>query len=380
MARVTVTWQTLRELVGFRPRRGCALSLYVDLDPSVAPTPADIEPRLNSLLTEAEHEAERMPVDRAPRQALLRDLAGVRDWWEREFEFERDGARGVALFASSLDGLWRPLPLPDGVADEVRVANRLCVAPLVPIVGRGDGALVALVSRERGQVFRLRDGRLEEVVDQFEEQPGRHDQGGWSQAPYQRHIEKLVHDHLKSVGGEIARRVRGPGGPQLVIVAPHELRGEIESTLSADARESIVGWTSVEPHATPAEVLEAARPHLERARAQQVSEALERWQAEAGRNGRAAAGWGDVLDAAWDGRVDLLLVRRGANHEAFECPECGRGALDAGACPLDGHRLERDRDGLDLAVHHVVGHGGAVVPFDGGALDAHGGVGAVLRF
>ena len=378
MARATVTWQTLRELAGFRAQKGCALSLYVDLDPSVAPTPKDLESRLNSLLTEAEHDAERLPVDRSPRQALLRDLAGVRDWWDQEFE--RDGARGVALFVSSLDGLWRSLPLPEGVADQVRVANRLCVAPLVPIVGRSDGALVALVSRERGQVFRLRDGRLEEVVDQFEEQPGRHDQGGWSQARYQRHIEKLVHDHLKTVGGEIARRVGGPGGPELVIVAPQELRGEIESTLSADAREAIVGWTSVEPHAAPNEVLEAVRPHLERARGRQVAEALDRWQAEAGRNGRAVAGWDAVLEAASDGRVELLLARRGANHDAFACPQCGRGGLEAGACPLDGHELQHDRDGLDLAVHHVLTHGGAVVPFDGAVLDAHGGIGALLRF
>ena len=109
-------------------------------------------------------------------------------------EFDRDGVRGVALFASSLDNFWRTLPLADPLPDEVRLAKDLYLAPLVPLVGRGDGALVAFVSRERGQVFRLRGGRLEEVADESEEQPGQHDQGGWSQARYQRHIDKLVHE------------------------------------------------------------------------------------------------------------------------------------------------------------------------------------------
>ena len=35
------------------------------------------------------------------------------------------------------------------------------------------------------------------------------------------------------------------GGLEMVIVAPQELRGEIESTLSNEAREAVVGWAQV---------------------------------------------------------------------------------------------------------------------------------------
>src|SRR5581483_4426314 len=187
------------------------------------------------------------------------------------------------------------LPLPATVSDEVRLERELLVAPLVPLVGRGDGALVAFVGRERGQVFRLSNGRLEEVVDESEEQPGQHDQGGWSQARYQRHIEKLVHDHLKTVGGEIDKRLRRAGGLEIVVVAPPELRSEFESALSPEARDAIVGWATAEAHATPAELLEVVRPHLDQARARAETEVLERWQSEQGRNGRATSGWQQTL-------------------------------------------------------------------------------------
>ena len=52
MAR-TISWDELRDLAGFQAVKGCAISLYLDLDPSTAPTPGDAHTRLNSLLDEA---------------------------------------------------------------------------------------------------------------------------------------------------------------------------------------------------------------------------------------------------------------------------------------------------------------------------------------
>jgi peptide chain release factor subunit 1 len=373
----TVTWETLRELAGFRSGKGCAVSLYVDLDPSSTPTAAEMESRMRSLVADAEKRADLQRYAHEQKAALRADLDRIRRWWD---DFDRDGARGVAVFASSLDNYWRALPLAESVSDEVRLSSDLYLAPLVPLVGRGDGALVAFVSRERGQVFRLRGGRLEEVVDQTEEQPGQHDQGGWSQARYQRHIEKLVRDHLKTVGGELDKRVRRASSVQMVIVAPEEMRGEIESTLSNEAREAVVGWAQAEAHANPKELLDVAKPHIERARAKQVASALERWSEESGRNGRAVAGWEDTLEAASDGRVELLLMRQGANREAYQCPECGRGSATDGSCPLDGTRLERRSDGSDMAVHHVLAHGGSVISVGREDLGEYDGIGALLRF
>ena len=35
----TVSWDALRDLAGFRAAKGIAVSLYLDLDPSRAPSP-----------------------------------------------------------------------------------------------------------------------------------------------------------------------------------------------------------------------------------------------------------------------------------------------------------------------------------------------------
>ena len=374
-----VTERLLRELAGFRAENGCAVSIYVDFDPSEVPTIPDEKTKFRATVLEAERKAEqrRAALGRDCKLALEADFRRIKDWGESEFD--RAGARGLAVFASSADDFFRIVPLLEP-AHGCEIGPELWIAPLAAQVGRGDGALVAVVSRERGVLYELRDGRLQELADETEEVPGRHDQGGWSQARYQRHIENIVLHHLKTVGEEIDRTVRGGGSLHIVVVAPEEMRGEFASKLSHEARDAIVGWTHAESHAGPTELLGIVRPLLDEARARDDQAALDRWQGEHGRNGRAAAGWKQTLDAASDGRVATLLVAEDAHRRAWACPQCGRASADGGKCPFDGAKLESRDDAVDLAIHHTVLHGGTFVRLGAGALADADGIGAILRF
>ena len=53
-----LTWTTLRDLAGLRSEGGCAISLYLDLDPADSPTPTAVDTRVNSLLSGAEKQVE----------------------------------------------------------------------------------------------------------------------------------------------------------------------------------------------------------------------------------------------------------------------------------------------------------------------------------
>lgn len=380
MAR-TITWDELRDLAGFEAEKGCAISLYLGLDPSVTPTPGDAVTRLHSLLDEAAKGdgANRRDLTHDQRLGLKNDFERIRSFYANEFE--RDGAHGLAIFSSGLDNIWRTLPLTEAVQDQVKVSGTLYLAPLVPLVGRGEGALVVVVGRELGHFYRLRGGRLQDLADHTEEQPGRHDQGGWSQARYQRYIETKVRGHLHEVAEALDRLVRRLRDVQVVVIASEETRAEFEELLSHDAAAAVVGWTSAEAHAAPAELLEVAAPVLDRYRAEKEADVVARWEEEAGRNGRAAAGWEQTLEAASDARVDLLLFQDGVDHEAFRCPRCGRVAVGGGTCPLDGTSMVVSSDGLDLAVHQTLLHGGRVWAVqhrqDLGPVE---GIGALLRY
>jgi peptide chain release factor subunit 1 len=313
------------------------------------------------------------------RVGLRADFERIRSFYESEFE--RDGAHGLAIFSSGLDNIWRTLPLTEAVPDEVDVGRRFYLAPLVPLVGRGEGALVVVVGRERGNFYRLRGGRLQDLADHTEEQPGQHDQGGWSQSRYQRHIETKVREHLQEVSDALDRLVRRLHNIQVVVISSEEARADFEEFLSHDAAAAVVGWTSAEAHASPAELLQLAAPVLERYRNEKETEVVARWEEEVGRDGRAAAGWKQTLEAASDARVELLLFQEGVDRDAFRCPRCGRVAVGGGNCPLDGTSMEASSNGLDLAVHQTLVHGGRVWAVrHRDDLRPVEGIGALLRY
>jgi peptide chain release factor subunit 1 len=378
----TITWEQLRELAAFRSEHGCAVSLYVGLDPSIVPTAGDMASHTRSLLARAERQLDEQStsLSREERNALARDLERIGTWFDGEFS--REGVRGVALFSAELDDLFLPLLLPWPVEDEARIAKQLYLAPLVRLVGSGDGALVAYVGRERGDVYRLRAGQLIPLAEETADVPGRHDQGGWSQSRYERHIETIVDRHLRDVADALDRCVRRLRGVRVVLAGTEETRSGFESLLAPETRAALVGWVAAEAHVDGRRLLEAARPLLDEWRTGREEELLGRWREEAARNGRAATGWEETLQAASDGRVELLLVQDGADRPAYVCPACGRAQATDGSCPLDGTTLQGADTGLDLAVHQTLTHGGTVevIGEEHRDLEPVGGVAALLRF
>jgi len=378
---VTMSLDGLRELASFRAENGCAISLYLNLDPGVSPTAAAVGTRVRSLLDAGgkSHGATRGDLPPEARQGLRKDLERIEQYFERDFD--RDGSHGLAIFAAGPDNVWSTLPLPLPVADRIRVADDFLLAPLVPLVGRAKSALVAVVNREQGRVYALRDGRLEEIADRSEDAPSRHDQGGWSQANYQRHIDNLAHEHYKAVGEELERRFRQLQRPRIVVVCSEDVRPEFSAVLSTEVSGAVVGWATAEQHAGPAELHGAVAPLLDAWHAEREGEAVERWREETGRGGRGVSGWHGTLEAASDARIELLLYADGVQRDAYRCPACGRASTETGGCPLDGTTLEPRDDGLDLAVKLTLASGGEVLAVEHRRdLEPVDGIGAILRY
>jgi peptide chain release factor subunit 1 len=381
MTTTMVSLDSLRELAAFRAENGCAISLYLDLDPGRVPTAGDAATRVHSLLDVAakSHGATRPDLAHEVRSGLKADFERLERFFDGEFD--RDGAHGLAVFVDGPDNVWSVLSLAASVPDTARVADDFLLAPLVPLLGRGNGALVAVVGREQGRVLALRNGRLEPVADRSEEAPGKHDQGGWSQSRFQRHIENLAQEHYKVVAEELEARFRSLGRPRVVVVCGEETRPELADALSPDVADAVIGWTTADAHASDSDLYDVAVPWLEQWRADRESETVERWREEVGKGARGASGWAETLEAASDGRVERLLYREGVQKDAFRCPACGRASVDAITCPLDGTTMEDRDDGLDLAVRLALAHGGDVLAVEHRPdLDPVDGIGAILRF
>jgi len=202
---------------------------------------------------------------------------------------------------------------------------------------------VVLVSRRRARVLTGMADELRESHAREDEVHGQHDQGGWSQANYERSVEKEVDDHLRAVAELIERNLRRDRFDRLALGGPPEIVPRLEGMLSEEVLARLA------PERVEVDVSSAGEAEIRAAVAQLVEkddgrrerEALDRLAAGLGSGGRAAAGPEDTVEALNERRVETLLLAPGFDREAARCQGCGMIVLDAdGRCPADGGELQ----------------------------------------
>ena len=366
----------LRKLAELRLDRPVVLSLYLDLDPTEFATPPARATAVRSLLDEAERKVkERDSLPHDDRMALEGALERARTFLERELP--TDGAHAVAVFASEPVDLFEAVKLPRSVPNRVAIGRSPLVGPLARLERR-ERWCVALVSRRDARIFRGSPDGLREIEQIHDLVFGQHDQGGWSQARYQRGIEKEKADHLKRTAEALMRHYKRRPFQRLITGGPREVVADFESKLHGYLRERLAGRIEVDVDtATPDQVLEAARPRFDELEREREAEALERL------GERGAWELGDVLRALNERRVEVLLLDEQFSTPGAQCPECGwLGPEKERRCPADGTELIHLEDLTDAAIELALQQSADLltVPQDRAALGDHGGVAAVLRF
>jgi peptide chain release factor subunit 1 len=372
----------LRRLSDTRLAHPRVLSLYLDLRPSEFATPAARASAVRSLLDDAERRVrDGNGLSREDRRDLERSLARARAELESAVR-SAEGTRGLALFASEGAGLLEVVRLPHEVESQVVIDRSPHVAPLAGAAGDGDWC-VALVSRRVARLLRGTPDRLIEVEELEDDVHGQHDQGGWSQARYQRSVEKEVADHLRRAAGRLLRHLERRPFRHLLVGGPEELVPDFERTLHPYVAERLAGRVEVDVENTsPDEVRDAARPAMEELERRLEREALDRLAEGSASAGRAASGLEAVLRALNERRVGLLLLEERLAAPGVVCPRCGwLGPHGVGECPVDGTAVERREDLVELVVERALQQSAEVRRVrHHDDLAGHGGIGALLRF
>src|SRR5207253_7284665 len=158
---------------------------------------------------------------------------------------------------------------PRPVKDRAALAEHPHVIPLEALVETYESFCTVLVDREKARLFMAKMGRIGENTDLFDEVPGQHDQGGWSQSRFQRHIEEHMVQHLKHVAEVLLRHFKRRGFDHLILAGPQEVVAEFERHLHDYLKRRVVARTTLPITSTPADVL---------ARSLQVEEEMEERQ------------------------------------------------------------------------------------------------------
>jgi peptide chain release factor subunit 1 len=360
---------TLERLSRLETHGRLILSVYIDLDPARFPTPPALGAQLGSLLDEARREGGEHDADRV-------------EAWLGADPAVRQGARGLAVFCSVKAGIFEPVRLPSPVEPLAVLDTVPWLEPLAAMISPGDWA-VAVVSRRAARLLRGGPQGLSEFACVRDEVHGRHAQGGWSQARFQRGIEEQVAAHVRGVADRLARAHRRRPFADLVIVAADELRPVIEHSLHPELAQLLAGAVDADlEHASVQEIAEAVAPLIERAQRQREHELVDRLEQALGTGGPAAAGLDEVLSTLEQQRVDTLLVAERSSLKAGLCPTCGRLSADGGrSCPLDGATLA-EVDAAEQAVEKAASQAAQVVVLrhETDWLREHSKIAALLRW
>jgi peptide chain release factor subunit 1 len=369
----------LRRLAQVRLDRPLVLSLYLDLDPAQFATPPARATAVRSLLDEAERRLRELDglshQDRADLEASLKRAANV-----LERDLPTEGAQGVAVFSSEAAGLFETLRLPRPVRNRVAIGHSPLVGPLARLERR-ERWCVALVSRRDARIFRGSPDGLREVEQIHDVVFGQHDQGGWSQARYQRGIEKEKDDHLRNTAEALMKHYKRRPFQRLILGGPREVVADFESKLHGYLSERLAGRIDVDvDNSTPEQVLQKAQPLFEELEEEREAAALERL----GEGGRAALGLEDVLQALNERRVECLLLDERFAAPGASCPECGwLGPGGERTCPVDGRELVRLEDLTEAAIELTLQQSAEILAVRRRREELEeraGGVAALLRF
>jgi peptide subunit release factor 1 (eRF1) len=318
------------------------ISLYLDLDPERFATPPARASQIRSLLDEAARQLDGLELSHADRVTLREDVKRI-DSFLSSPEAPFKGARSLALFCSSPDDLFEVIQLTRPVPGRVAIGAAPYVEPMMTAV-ENRRWLVALVNRRSARLLAGSPDRLREHQRVDGDVPGQHDQGGWSQANYERSVEKDAMDHLRTVAEIVNQRWRrerfdrvAVGGPQEVVARFEEFLADVVRSRLAPKKLDVdlASATEAQVRAEVEKLVLADDRRTEEAELDRLHDGL-------GAGGRARAGVADTLEALNERRVRTLLLSPSFDREGWRCQSCALLLYAAdGRCPADGQPLER---------------------------------------
>jgi hypothetical protein len=306
---------------------------------------------------------------------------------ELDFQISRRHPDGLAIFTAGgeaifSEGLGEPPP-----AQLARVAPLPHVMPLVAWLGERIPHLIALVGRLGAEIISVAaDGdRVKVTVPGEEDYPVRKvSAGDWNQARFQRAAEETWRSNAKKFAREIEAEAHRRGAEVIVLAGDSHARTILMDEVMDIVLDRIVETDrgALAPGADDRMLDAEVHQILRIAAADHVMGALGRFREQIGRRDRAVEGMPVTLEAFRRAQVDTMLIE--------DRPDSGS-ALWVGPDPLhiatDPDQLrelgvrEPAEDRADAALMRVaVAAGSDVVIVQRGELDAHDGVGAVLRY
>jgi peptide chain release factor subunit 1 len=318
----------------------------------------------------------------AARQSLTRDLERLTHWGQQHLHSTGASTMpGVALFACAAADLWVEFPSPVPFEDEFTIADRPMLRQLARLDEDYTNALLVLVDSRSARIYEVVLGGFLAEMDFASEVPGRHKQGGWAQARYQRHVQEHIDRHYKEVAAYIATYLDTHPHTQLILSGHNDVVASFRHWLPPSVQTQVMETVSLDMHADRHRILEVAQDVLQRHEREEELATVQLLVNRAGHGGLAVLGQQATLGAVNTARVHKLVLHQDFRSQGWRCRTCGALAAETHLqCALCGGEVSTVELGEAMVQAVLQADGAVELIAPDPRLAAYEGVGALLRY
>jgi peptide chain release factor subunit 1 len=153
--------------------------------------------------------------------------------------------------------------------------------------------------------------------------PGRHKQGGWAQARYQRHVQAHIDRHHKEVATYIASYMTSHPHTHLIISGQNDIVASFRHWLPPSVQAQVIETVSLDMHDDRHHSLEIAQETLQRHEREEELATVDLLVNRAGHGGLAVLGQQATLEAVNTARVHKLVMQKDLRRCGWRCRSCG---------------------------------------------------------
>jgi peptide chain release factor subunit 1 len=289
--------------------------------------------------------------------------------------------KGIAIFACSGINAFIIYRSSIPFENQFTISSKPSLRQMVQILDENKSAIAVMVDTDRAKIFEMSLGEihLESQIESYV--PGRHEQGGWSQMRFQRHIREHMHQHHKGVAEQLIKLFDEERCENIVLIGQEHILATFRALLPERVREKIKGDLSAEFGEEPSSLAQKVIEYLHREYLKEEDTIIEELIETALARGAATVGLRDTIEAINRSQVHRLVLDRDLKKKGWQCTKClTLGEITTLSCPFCNSAIET----IDLAeemVRSVINRDGEVdMVRDHPKLSKYEGVGSMLRF
>ena len=229
---------------------------------------------------------------------------------------------GFAIFSSSGSRVFLTYPSIIPFENEFFLSELPILRPLVQLSSQYQNTLAVMVDTDSARLFEL---SLEGVVAESSIEsyvPGRHDQGGWAQMRYQRHIKDHMDKHHKEVAEQLTELFDSDKWRRVVLIGQDRIIANFKVFLPERIKQQVADTFSLDFSAERSKVLRRLFERLLQKEKEEVSRQVQALKERTPQGGLATLGLNRTLEALNKGQVHTLYLLASFSLRGGKCGRC----------------------------------------------------------